>query len=89
MLLVLGTMGSICVEHLLNVKAQEALEPRDLPQFFSAAAAASACSRSVRRRRSAPLVVNKWVGLTLAMISPSLALAAGGLGALVFPGLVP
>ena len=35
MLLVLGTMGSICVEHLLNVKAQETLEPRDLPRFFS------------------------------------------------------
>jgi hypothetical protein len=86
-LVLLGTMSSSFVEHLVNVKAQETLPPAALPRFFSTYYGGVSVLVVAVQAAVASFAINKF-GLTLTMISSSLALAVGGLGALFVPGLV-
>ena len=83
---VLGTMSSAFVEHLVNVKAQETLAPGVLPTFFSIYYGSVGLLAFALQTGLGLLAVDK-LGLALTMTSPWVAFAAGGLGALFLPGL--
>ena len=86
-LVLLGTVGATLVDYVFKVKAVDVFGRGDaLLQFFALYYAGVSLVAFVVQSTSAPLVLEK-LGLAVTTATPSIALAIGGLGGLVFPGL--
>ena len=86
-LVLLGTVGAALADYVFKVQAVEAFGRGDrLLQFFALYYASVSLLAFVVQSVSAPLVLER-LGLAVTTATPSLALAVGGIGALVFPGL--
>src|SRR4029434_8260608 len=86
-LVLLGTVAATLADYVFKVQAVEAFGRGDaLLQFFALYYAGVSLLAFVVQSVSAPLVLER-LGLAITTATPSLALAVGGIGALVFPGL--
>jgi len=85
-LVLLGTVGATLVDYVFKVRAVDALgRGEDLLRFFAFYYAAVSLLTFVVQASSAPALQR--LGLASAASAPSAALVAGGLGAIVSPGL--
>src|SRR5262245_53017462 len=86
-LVLLGTVAAAFVDYVFKVQAVQFFGRGDsLLQFFALYYAGVSLLAFVVQSASAQLVLER-LGLAVTTATPSLALVAGGLGALVFPGL--
>lgn len=86
-LVLLGTVGATLVDYVFKVQAVETFGRGDsLLRFFAMYYAGVSLLAFVVQTTSTGLALEK-LGLAVTTATPSLALAVGGLGGLVFPGL--
>jgi hypothetical protein len=86
-LVLLGTVAAAFADYIFKVQAVNVFGKGDsLLQFFALYYAGVSLLAFVVQSTSAPIVLER-LGLAVTTATPSLALAVGGLGALVFPGL--
>src|SRR5262245_29613059 len=86
-LVLLGTVAAAFIDYVFKVQAVQYFGRGDsLLQFFALYYAGVSLLAFVVQSASAQLVLER-LGLAVTTATPSLALVAGGLGALVFPGL--
>jgi ATP:ADP antiporter, AAA family len=87
MLVLLGTVGATLADYIFKVRAVEMFGNGDtLLRFFAIYYAATSLLAFVIQATTSTLALEK-LGLALTTSTPALALTAGGLGAMVFPGL--
>jgi hypothetical protein len=87
MLVLLGTVGATLADYVFKVRAVEMFGSGDsLLRFFAIYYAATSLLAFVIQTTMSTLALEKF-GLALTTSTPALALTAGGVGAMVFPGL--